>query len=239
MAFSFDGTALNSSGSGTTIAQALTTTAGGEVIFAIVATYAISSVAAPTVTGMSGGGLSWTKRFSSGSTAVFGTTQHINIDVWYAVAASPLSAQTITATLSGSPNNGSELLVFGLAGANTSSIFDTNGSLPAKAAGTASGARPQVTGVSTSNANDLIIGVCAMNVSAAVNHPGAGYTDLSNDGGFFDSQYQIVSATQSSITVAFGASENGASSGFLMYADAIQAAVAAARYKRLNVHLRR
>ncbi|HKV42898.1 MAG TPA: carboxypeptidase regulatory-like domain-containing protein, partial [Blastocatellia bacterium] len=72
--------------------NAFSTTAGGELLLAFVATDYLSG-ANTTVTGVSGGGLTW-------SLVVRSNTQPGDAEIWQAVAPSPLSNVTVTATLS-------------------------------------------------------------------------------------------------------------------------------------------
>ena len=109
---------------------------------------------------------------------------------YYAIAPNELSADTITVNFTGTTC--SVLNAFSIVGANTSSPFDTNASLP----GTSNGSTVSAT---TSNANDLIF--AAYNSwGTATPSAGSGWTTISGPSGdYYLSEYQTVSATQSGL----------------------------------------
>ena len=92
---------------------------------------------------ISGGGLTWSARGFAQANGNY------HIEEFYAVAASTISSQTITATFSAATSGGIVLNVFSVAGANTASRFDSNAGLPAHATGASTA--PSVS-VTTSNA---------------------------------------------------------------------------------------
>ena len=147
-------------------------------------------------------GLNWHQR------AVAGTAGQ-TIYEYYAIAANALSADVITVNFAGAASY-ADLNAFGVSGANTSSPFDSNVSVPASpAASTGS--------ITTSNANDLIIAGYRFGSNAAP-AAGSGWTTLNASGGYYLSEYQIVSATQAGlVATASTGDENG---GII---DAIQA----------------
>ncbi|MBO0888229.1 hypothetical protein J2P12_03930, partial [Candidatus Bathyarchaeota archaeon] len=102
--------------------------------------------------------------------------------------------------------------VFGVSGANFSSPFDQNSSLPATASGNSAG--PSVS-ISTSNSNDIIIsGANGSGLSA-----GSGFTLISSTNGNQDAdEYKVVTSTLSSSPVAF----NGSLGNWEQVADAVQ-----------------
>jgi hypothetical protein len=191
----------------------LTTANSGDVIIAqvnIVNTSAITQ----TVTSVTGGGLTFTKRHSTGSLSGTSPLQ-LQIDIWWAVAASPVSSANFTASFSASvPQAG--IVVWGVSGANTATPFDVNASLPKVASSTSATATPTATGVSTTAANTMIF---ASTVANSTGNPGSGYTFLATDS-VSDNEYKIVSSVQSNITVAFGAADAGTGYGIIV--DAIQ-----------------
>lgn len=217
MALSLDNSVITGNGfSSATPSLALSTSNPDDIILAFVVTVRAFFTPA-TVNSITGGGLTFTKRTAIGGNS--GSTNY-SLEIWAAPAASALSAATLQANLSAASEG---LLAFvAFSGGNTSSIWDANGSLPASAGPMTSA--PSVSGVSTSNANDVIIAAAA-GIGMVIGNPGAGYTIIGNDvrSGVYalDIQYKIVAAVQSSVTVAFGASET--SSGANIYADAIQA----------------
>lgn len=217
MALALDGHATGSWSSGTTITATLTTTNTNDVIVAVVGTVGNVTI---TVTSISATGVTWNG--SARKTLAF--SSHGDLEIWYGTAAANLSAVTITVNLSGSTLSAGNVNVFGVSGANTGSISDANASLPATGTG-ASGTAPTVTGVSTSNANDMIIGGCGI-AGNTTETAGTNFTLIDGAGHNNEStanEYQVVSATQSSISVAFGTAAVGGNWGMIV--DAIKAGV--------------
>lgn len=155
MTLALDGhAAASGSVSGTgTISATLTTTSTDDVIIACIYNEAQGHTAGPhDVSGVTGGGLTWTQRSKETSTAFNGSS----MEVWWAHAPSALSSTSITATFSGTTDDAS-IIVFGVSGANTSAPFDTDVSLPAKTQATASSI-PSISGVSVTSAASLVFG---------------------------------------------------------------------------------
>ena len=94
--------------------------------------------------------------FVSRSSMTINSSPYEDTEVWWALASSPLSSATITVNLAGSIDDAS-IVAFGVNGANTSTPWDSNAALPKTASSTSSG-NPTVSGVSTSNANDMLFG---------------------------------------------------------------------------------
>jgi hypothetical protein len=95
------------------------------------------------------------------------STAYVDDECWYAYSSAALSSDVITASYSlpSSTNfDGASIVVFGVSGFTGSSYktnpWDPNSSLPAIADDTTDtpAADPTVSGVSTTNANDMIIG---------------------------------------------------------------------------------
>ena len=139
-----------------------------------------------------------------------------------------LSGDTITASFAGTTD--AQIEVFAISGANASSPFDSNINLPNVNSGTSTS--PSTT-ISTSNANDILILSLASSQksgSATVTDP-SGFTNIqkgvSCDGGGYcvlsDSNYKVVSSTQSSVTEVWTLS---ASRPWAAIGDAVKAAVA-------------
>src|SRR6185312_1692745 len=99
-------------------------------------------------------GLSWAQRAAATLTDS-GANFHIDVELWRAFSSAALSGDKITVTF-GATATEINLLAFGLNGSQ-SSPSDANGSLPASAS--AIGPSPAVSGISTTSANDLVIGV--------------------------------------------------------------------------------
>lgn len=159
------------------------------------------------VTGVSdvgGANLTWTKRKSQIFNGTFSC-----LDEWYAVAPSPLVSDLIT--VSWSSTSVARATAFGIHGANNVTPFDANVGLPAS-----SGVGGSVT-VSTSNANDMLIGYSSGN--SAAGNP-AGWSAVIATGANANCGYDVVSSTQSSASITFQGS-NG-SQGIII--DAVQQA---------------
>ncbi len=180
-----------------------------------------------TVSSVTASGLSFAQR----SSFTLGAPTYQDAEVWWAVASSPLASTVITVTISGTTDDAS-LVAFGVSGANTASPWDPNISLPATATGSPS-TTPTVNGVSTTNANDIILGFQGNGNNAgafAVSETaGAGFTliqDVANNGAVnaddASAEYQTVSSAQSGVTVAFGTVMD-TNNYWMMMADAIQA----------------
>ena len=139
-------------------------------------------------------GLIWHQRAVAGSGPQ-------TIYEYYAIAANALSADAITVNFAGTASY-VDLNAFGVSGANTSSPFDSNVSVPATPA-TSTGS------ITTSNANDLIIAGYRFG-SNATPAAGAGWTAINASGSYYLSEYQIVSATQAGlVATASTGDENG------------------------------
>src|SRR2546425_1561059 len=196
--------------SSTSVSSPLTTTNSNDVIYVSVTEKGGTGINTPTATG-----LTFTLRKSAGTTPKFAT--------YYAIASSPLSAVSITATASGA----SYVIMnaFGVSGANTASPFDSNAAIPASNTGT--GNSHSVT-ISTSNANDFLIGAVgiddptdACSTATAL----GGFTKITDKGNVLRwgaSEYKIVSATQTSLSVTMS-SNCSSSSTWVMIGDAVQA----------------
>lgn len=155
---------------------------------------------------------------SAASTA----TATMDLEEWYATASSPLSAASITATLSTSDTGATWIAVFGISGANTVSPFDPNTSIP----DTSSGATPSTT-VSTSDANDVMLYACA----AGTGSMAAGYTSIFSLT-YAPPQneyvgYQAVSGTETALATSCGTNSYGA-----MITDAVVSSGGADIYVR-------
>ncbi len=115
---------------------------------------------APVILTVTSPNLAWAKRTSYNHATVLGIWSQRQ-EIWWAIAALPLTSEVVTFTLDKAPPNGNAL-IFGVILNNlVSSPFDPNASLVAKA-DDYSGAfgTPQVTGVSTTNGPDIILSYC-------------------------------------------------------------------------------
>ena len=154
------------------------------------------------------------------------------LEIWWAHALDPLTADTITAHISGGNVDDATILAFGVAGADTDEPFDTNAALPATATGGASTAStPSVAGVSTDAARALILAVAGSPRTGGTSSSPADFTTLANftNGGGTDwssqqSEYKLATGALTDATVAFGTSFTIQNWGLIV--DAIKAPAA-------------
>jgi hypothetical protein len=186
----------------------LTTTSANDVIYVEVVTDNTGTINTPTAPG-----LTFTLRMGP---ITQGTVRE---STYYAIASSVLSGVSISESITGGGGE-VELIAFGVSGANTGSPFDANAAVPASATGISTAG--SVT-ISTSNANDLIIGAFGSN--GGTTHSAASPWTLIrsvvgylNDG---DIEYQSVSAIQTNLAVTMTLTSANAWTGI---ADAIQSA---------------
>lgn len=207
MALAIDGS-IGFTGTTNPITCVLTTTQSNDIIIVSVAPNGV------TVSSITGGGLSFTQRAES---AASGNAEY----EWSAVAASPLSAVTLTINFSAAPSACTGC-AFGISGANTSTIWDSNGSIPATGVAAADPT------FSTTNANDIVIGSIRGNTATPT--AGSGWTAIyAPTNGFYICQYQIFSSPQSGTTCALGTG-SGNGNGYIVDAiiqgSSVSAAVA-------------
>ena len=175
----------------------LTTSYGNDIVI-VYALEALDLQTSCTFSVSDTAGLSWTSR----TAIVFGNNGRDQLQEFYAKSSNPLTSDTITETISGcaSTQYGGEyngLLAFGVAGANFNSPFDPNTSLPGTANG--NGNTPATT-ISTSYGNDIIIAGARLGGL----QPGSGFASIIYTDGTNDlSEYQLVSTTQTNLTVSF------------------------------------
>jgi flagellin-like protein len=147
----------------TTITTSSMTAQSGELIILIITQGNTGSSSLRTVTSISdsfssGNHLAWTQRVISSGNAYGSGADALGISEYYAItASSQTGAFTITVTMSDN-NRDFDVLALGITGAKTSSPFDSNYPTPNthRTSGTSSGT-PTVTGITTANANDLIL----------------------------------------------------------------------------------
>jgi hypothetical protein len=215
----------NFGGTGGTV-TGFTTTLTDDIIIVIVANETTTSGAFRPVSSVSGGGLTWALRkqlqWNAGS-----HTNANNLEVWWAHAPTALSAVTITVAVSGGSVDDGTIDVFAVHGADTTTPFDPNGSLPASNTGTASD--PSVASVSTSAGNSFLFSVYATPHPGAADAPNTGFTKIANftNGGGTDystqqSQSKEFLTAQSGLTVTY----NGLTqSDWGMIVDALQTTI--------------
>lgn len=212
----------------TTGSASLTTADTNDIIVVVITNEDAPNAAIRTVSSVTATGLTFAPR----STVVLGTPTYQEGEVWWALAAAKLSAVAITVTLSGATDDAA-IVAFGVNGANTASPWDTNSLLPATTTG-AAGLAPYLNGFSTSNPDDMIIGVQGNGDSTAVGATtetqGTGMTlisNVNNAGGTNDedaaAEYKLVTATQYEAGAIFGTA-TAAGDAWMMIVDAIRAA---------------
>lgn len=227
-AMTIDGSATGQISLSTTSSVTLTTTQPNDLI--VIIAYAEQS-SGPAITGIAGGGLTFTQRARSNASA------RGSMEIWWAVAPTVLSAVTFNVTYAAAVDDAT-VLAFGVTGANTTAPFDSNASLPAKQSSASASWTPGFTGISTTSANALLI--FAVGTATVWSPPGtvpSGFSVLgsvSNGGGSqfaeFGAAYQIVTASQSGIAPTWGSSINAGNNGGEAIFDAIVAAAPAVAF---------
>jgi|GEM_PF-6575841 hypothetical protein len=202
------------SSSTSSIATTITTTNAHDLIVVYVSAADTGSNNPPSVSSISGGGLTWTHRVTT--SVETGSSFYQKLEEWYALAPSTLNSVTITATLSGSATGETWIAVFGISGASTSTPFDPNVSLPA----TATATNNVQTTMSTTNANDMLLYSCAPFSGSMA----SGFTTIESYNSYSDMDeyvgYKTVSSTQSNIVTSCG----GSGTYGVEITDAVQAA---------------
>ena len=207
-----DGSVTTNTTTGNAYVVSLTTTQSNDVI--IVMSYSFSS--AGNVSSISDTtGLTWHKR-QAGATG-----GSLDYDEWYAIAASPLSADSITITYGAAPNE--RVAAFGISGANTSVPFDPNVSLPAQSnSGSSNVSTLSVSSISTNTSSDMLItSLRGLGSLPTLTRP-SGFSAVLTGGSSTDFAYDVVSSTLSSATETYSWT-GGAQQASMMF-DAVQAA---------------
>jgi hypothetical protein len=228
-ALALDGHAKGSANTAVTTATAtLTTTSTNDVIIACVTVNAANSTAVQVSSITDGASLTWTRRSQTGG--VDSNSHYDDLECWWAASSGTLTSDAIVAHASASTDT-IGILVFGISGANTSTPFDANASLPKSVQNlTASSSNPGVTGFSTTSTNTFAYGIFVTNANAGGSMPTTaptGWTTLdsqafSGTASFNDAQngYGIYSAAQTSLSPTFG-SGTFYTANWLMTADAV------------------
>jgi hypothetical protein len=203
MTVGLDGTVI-AQAKAATIKAALTTTQANDVII-----FVGVSAATTTITAVVATGLTFTQRSSSSVAAA------MTMSEWYAVATGAFS-NTITATFSASGTV--SIIAFGVSGANTTALFDSNAALPNWASVTAA----SITGtISTSFPNDFVFQVVGNQVTEATATVPAGFSTIEVSAGTMGPQgaYEIPSTTLSVSTAKW---KFPTSRGLMILSDALQ-----------------
>lgn len=206
-AMAIDGGISGTTLSGNNLSVTLTTTSTNDVIYLFSKSLS-SNIGSITDTA----GLTWVNRgLCSGTPSAEG---------WYAISSGALTSDVITAHYPIGPGS-TRVTAFGVSGANTSSPFDGNGSIPSCLL-QASGSSAAVT-ISTNNANDMLIASLGVTSTlGTLTRPSGFISSGIASGTVTDTSYDIVSSTQSSITETW--SWTGGSQANNLFFDAIQAA---------------
>ena len=203
-----DGTGTGHSAGTTSLAAALTTAGTNRIVCAL--TFIELSTTGLLVTGVAGGGLTWQKRsqatyYPSGAST---PNNAGSLELWWAVAPTALAAVTITATLNAASDDAA-ILVFGVAGCNTTNPWDANVSMGAKLFYPT--APPTFAGMSTTQANDFLIFAFGSNSATAIGTVPTGFTQLGihsfwsgANPATVGAAYLGVTATQTNQTYAWG-----------------------------------
>lgn len=192
-ALALDGTPATINGAATCTSQTLTLTTSSTNDVVLVGI----EVNGTTISSVTSAHLTFTQR---AITTAAGTQDAYEFK---AIASTALSSEVVTINCSGAAMFLSAA-GFAISGADTSTVWDSNASLPATST-------TVIPSMSTSNANDFLVAL--VRCSGAANCiAGTGWSALAGgSGGWFTAEYQIVSATQSSITPTIN--YNGGTSG--------------------------
>ena len=203
----------SNSGTSHTLSAALTTQLSNDVVIAIVYGQNTQTGQYRTPTMSDTAGLTWNARSSLQEESNAGGNS-MYTQIFYAIAASPLTSDNISVTWSSSPTLYGWIQVFGVSGANTSSPFDSNSALPAFATA------GNYATVSTSNANDFVYG---LENTAGTSAPtvGTGFAPLVSGqaASYTAGDYAITSVAQGALTMTYS---NAASDSDMAWGDAIQ-----------------
>jgi len=160
------------------------------------------------IVSITGGGLTWVKRkqvnYTMGPQCFLFGNCYVDVEIWYAIASGLLASQTFTVTYTGiSAGQGYvQFLIFAISGANLSTPFDPNGSLTGVNQNTTgqpgTPTHPSITGLSTSNAPDMLLFTCFINQVTAF----GGSCDLPI-GSVSGAWTRVVSAYNQNIFTAF------------------------------------
>ena len=202
--FGVEGSAKNWANSVPSLSMSLATTKSSDLIVV----FAVSANVHVTLTVSDTDDLVWNVRKSIVDSS-FGTLYE-----FYAVAINALSPDSITVTQT--KTDALRIIGFGVSGANIASPFDTDSGLPSVATG--SSTTPSV-GVSTSNANDIILGFFASSGKPTMSES-IGFTSIGSCAcsPSLAADYAIVSSTQNKLDVGYTL---GTSEAWTMMGDAI------------------
>ena len=152
-----DGSATGTAGAAATLGITLSTTNSNDVIVIQSVAEQNSTSAAPQITSITGGGLTFVSR-STQFYAAGGANTAFYQEVWWAAAPTALSSVTFTIHYSATVDNAAAT-AFGVSGCNTTSPWDANNSQPSVTTALIGGVNaPITTGASsTTSTNDLLL----------------------------------------------------------------------------------
>lgn len=193
MAIMLDGSVQFQAGIGGSSATGNLTTSSANDVICLVATPAKASGSNPVVSTISAGSLGFSKRSSL-------TSGNGDVELWTAIAPSPLSAQTITVTFS-IGTDGGVCWAFGFNDVDTSAVFDADASVPA-----ISGSGTTAT-ISTDTANDaIIVAYGTTSAPSAPTSPHLTFSQIGVDGATGNSRgavyYAVASGTLASEAIS-------------------------------------
>ena len=140
--------------------------------------------------------------------------------MWYAKSSGTLSGDVITCKTSSAVNN-LAIAVWGVNGANQTTVWDPNSNLPNQNSGFSS---PLSCTMTTSNAYDILLAIAGNGGSASYTSRPSGFspiTSLTSGDETPDSNYKLASSTQSSVSETWTASSTNR---WVTWCDAILAA---------------
>ena len=182
----------------------LTTSSPNDIIYIGVATHTYTA-------SVSGGGLTWTQR---GNTAISGTR---TLQTFWALKTASGSI-TVTITLTGTDD--SSAVAFAVNGANTASPFDTTN--PIQNSNTGTGSNNPSASITTTNANDFIVGVVGVRNNPITLTTGSGFTSIGSVTSVdpeTGAEYKAVTTTQTNLSVGYTL---GSSNNWAIVVDAIK-----------------
>ena len=158
-ALALDGSAIGNWTTGASFSVNASTTATNDVIVLWIVTYLSGSSIPVSSVSDSSEAVAWQSSARAAYSACT-KTQETTQTEWYGIASTALSSDVITVSLRGTPTAASAL-EFAVSGANTVTPFDPNASVPAILTCSTTSAIPTVTGLSTTDAHDLVFAVYA------------------------------------------------------------------------------
>jgi hypothetical protein len=206
--FCLDGSVSNTTGSSSSYRTivSLTTTNSSDVIIISAGTY--NTTALKTVSSISSS-IKFTKRKAWNYTA---SGHYTDEEEWYNNSASA-GTYKIVISWSGKCTD-YDVVAFGITGANNTTPYDSNSALPAHAS--KSSTNPTLKNCSTTNANDMLLGL--LSDTAGTPSAETGFTAIKT-GSYYGTEYKIVTSAQTSVYVNFTDSSSGY---WALLADAVK-----------------